>query len=206
MNNTIMLVSTTELVNKIFCFMELWSLIILIATPDNGMICSIKFITSQSFLFYIWYLTLWIPDVHSQKVVSPFIITEWIWFSYYHNRWNVPLCAEQYVNLKCAGQVITYLIQHTRILCGDVKIWWGVIVGEHTKGMLLARSIILLEQTIALLIITWSLSLSTSSSRRPGSQSWNILTCRRVSRWTWMAISAFSLSGRADNTLSSSSA
>ena len=47
---------------------------------------------------------------------------------------------------------------------------------------------------------TWSLSFRTKSTRRPFSQSWNIFTFFRVSRWTWIAISAFSLSGNISNT------
>lgn len=55
-------------------------------------------------------------------------------------------------------------------------------------------------------MLTWSLSLSTSSSNRPGSQSWNISTFFNVSRCTCIAISAFNLSGNAANTRSSSRA
>lgn len=47
---------------------------------------------------------------------------------------------------------------------------------------------------------TWSFSLSTSSVNNPGSQSWNILTCFKVPKCTWIAISVFSLSGRAPRT------
>lgn len=45
-------------------------------------------------------------------------------------------------------------------------------------------------------MVTWSLSLRTSSARRPASHSWKMRTWRRVSKWTCIAISVCSFAGR----------
>lgn len=68
------------------------------------------------------------------------------------------------------------------------------------------RSTTLLKCSFGACIPTCNLSFNTSASSSPGSQSWNILTFLKVSRCTLIAISALSLSGRAESTRSSSRA
>lgn len=101
--------------------------------------------------------------------------------------YNIHLSA----NISLAANVITRT-KHLQIFC---------FIDKQTKNKwsFLALSVNPVLPQIGNMH-TCNLSFNTSSASSPGSAFWKILTCFNVSKWTWMAISALSLSGNASST------